>query len=120
VDAAHLSDMIAHALHWDRDWAGQPAHYHIEAQPLGHVLEPTESLENAGVFDGAWLVLKASRTATSVSSPAASRAPSIEQPSSIGGPTTGRTIKLLPDDYDDSSRSTEEKPSSDFKWKQLD
>lgn len=124
MEAGHLSEMIAHTLHWDSDWdsdrAGQAAHYQIEAQPLGRVLQTTESLENAGVFDGAWLVFKSSKTADRVSSAVGSAATTSEQHLPTGGPTTGRTTKILPDGYNESSPSTDEKPSSDFKWKQLD
>lgn len=57
VDAGRLADLIAHALHWDSDPAGEPVQYDIEAHPLGRTLKSDESLVSAGVWDGSWLVL---------------------------------------------------------------
>ncbi len=57
IDAVRLAEMIARALRWESDRAGQPMTYKIEAHPLGRMLQPGESLATAGVWDGSWLVL---------------------------------------------------------------
>src|SRR4051812_43340626 len=57
IDAVRLAEMIARALRWESDRAGQPMTYKIEAHPLGRMLQPGESLASAGVWDGSWLVL---------------------------------------------------------------
>lgn len=59
VDASELAEMIVSVLRWDSGPGGQPQplDYVIEAHPLGRVLQPDESLGEAGVWDGAWLVL---------------------------------------------------------------
>ncbi|HEX9990670.1 MAG TPA: EsaB/YukD family protein [Chloroflexia bacterium] len=57
VEMLRLADLIARAMRWESDPAGQPLYYNIEAHPLGRLLEPDESLGSAGVWDGSWLVL---------------------------------------------------------------
>jgi hypothetical protein len=58
VEAGRLAQMIAQALHWESDAAGQPIEYEIMAEPLGRTLGPQESLADAGAWDGAWLVFQ--------------------------------------------------------------
>ena len=57
IDASRLAEMIARALRWESDMAGQRIMYVIEAHPLGRILQPDETLASAGVWDGSWLVL---------------------------------------------------------------
>lgn len=57
VEAQRLVDLIAAALRWQTDAAGQRLAYELEAQPLGRRLAPCETLADAGVWDGSWLVL---------------------------------------------------------------
>jgi len=57
VGAGELAALVARTLRWDSDAAGQPLTFAIEAQPPGRLLEPHESLADAGVGNGAWLVL---------------------------------------------------------------
>src|SRR5689334_11679166 len=57
LTAERLAEMIARALRWETDMAGQRITYLIEAHPLGRMLQPDETLAGAGVWDGSWLVL---------------------------------------------------------------
>ncbi len=59
IDAVRLAKLIAGALGWGSDRAGQPLTYQIEAHPLGRILQAGESLASAGVWDGSWLILHA-------------------------------------------------------------
>ena len=58
VEAGRLAEMIACALRWESDPAGQPIQYEIMAEPPGRVLGAQESLAEAGAWDGAWLVFQ--------------------------------------------------------------
>jgi hypothetical protein len=58
VEAGRLAEMIAQALRWESDRAGQPIQYEIMAEPPGRVLHAQESLAEAGAWDGAWLVFQ--------------------------------------------------------------
>ena len=58
VKAGRLAEMIAQALHWESDAAGQPVQYEIMAEPPGRILDAQESLAEAGAWDGAWLVFQ--------------------------------------------------------------
>lgn len=53
VAAGALAQMLAEVF-WG---GGQPTGFWLEAWPPGRVLAPVETLESAGVWDGAWLVL---------------------------------------------------------------
>src|SRR5438105_15919128 len=57
VEAVRLGEMVAQALGWELSYAGQQIVYKIEAHPLGRALAPEESLADALVWDGSWLVL---------------------------------------------------------------
>lgn len=52
VPVKELANMIAYALHWDSNVTGRVSIYHIHADPPGRLLEPDETLEDAGVWDG--------------------------------------------------------------------
>ncbi|HYO49006.1 MAG TPA: EsaB/YukD family protein [Chloroflexia bacterium] len=69
VEMLRLADLIARAMRWESDPAGQPLYYNIEAHPLGRLLEPDESLGSAGVWDGSWLVLHPVRPQVQVAPP---------------------------------------------------
>jgi hypothetical protein len=69
VEMLRLADLIARAMRWESDPAGQPLYYNIEAHPLGRLLEPDESLGSAGVWDGSWLVLHPVRQQVQVAPP---------------------------------------------------
>ena len=58
VESGRLAEMIAGALRWETDPAGQPIQYEIMAEPPGRVLDAQESLADAGAWDGAWLVFR--------------------------------------------------------------
>lgn len=122
VEAERLSEMIAQALRWESDPAGQPVEYEIMAEPPGRVLAPYESLAEAGAWDGAWLVLQ---PAGSFTPP-----PPLPLPPPIPeGPTTGRTRSIIPPELQDKLDLSEryepvqeEAPpeATGFVWKQLD
>lgn len=57
LEAEQLAGLIARALRLDNGPAGEPLRYKLEAHPLGRALQPNESLADAGVWDGSWLVL---------------------------------------------------------------
>lgn len=70
VPSGQLAKMIARALSWDTRPEGQQPSYKIEAYPPGRILLLQESLAEAGVWDGAWLVIR-----TDGASPSASPTP---------------------------------------------
>lgn len=51
VDVAGLARSAARAF-------GQTGEYQVDAVPPGRPLRPTETLAEAGVWDGAWLLLR--------------------------------------------------------------
>lgn len=53
VPAAILAGMVNNVMGWD---SGESVDYEIEAHPGGRFLKPDESLEEAGVWDGGWLI----------------------------------------------------------------
>jgi len=57
VPVHELCAAIAAGLGWDVDSSGQPLAYTIETHPPGRFLRPEETLAQAQVWDGAWLVL---------------------------------------------------------------
>src|SRR4028119_1467418 len=57
LESERLAELIATALRWDTGQAGGSSRYTIEAQPLGRILQPHESLADIGAWDGSWLVL---------------------------------------------------------------
>jgi len=78
VEAERLSKMIAQALRWESDPAGQPVEYEIRAEPPGRVLASQESLAEAGAWDGAWLVFRPLGQEPPPPKPAASPTPTSE------------------------------------------
>ena len=123
VEAGQLSRMIAQALRWDSDPAGQPIEYEIMAEPPGRILHPQESLAEAGAWDGAWLVFQPSGAALSFSTPPplppAPAPRPVGPPPSGGSPVAGwRPLGIDLPDEQESDESPSEKPSG-FVWKQL-
>lgn len=57
VPVRELCAALTAGLGWDTDAHGRPATYRIEAHPPGRFLRPDETLAQAQVWDGAWLVL---------------------------------------------------------------
>jgi len=66
VESIRLAEMIAHAMAWQSDEAGEPLCYRIRADSLKRVLGPDESLLDAGVWDGSGLVLLSEKGAPGV------------------------------------------------------
>ena len=58
VEAGQLVEMIARALRWESNPAGQLIQYEIMAEPPGRILNSQESLAEAGAWDGAWLTFQ--------------------------------------------------------------
>ena len=56
MPVGRLASLISRGLGWDLDANGRPVQYEIAAQPPGRLLRPDETLEQAGVWDGAWLI----------------------------------------------------------------
>jgi hypothetical protein len=56
VSVRLLAELVARALGWDARPAANTGLSRVEARPLGRFLEPHETLEDAGVWDGAWLI----------------------------------------------------------------
>lgn len=126
VQAAALADSIAEALHWDKDTNGTPVHYQIEAsvRDITRTLQPNESLQDAGVWDGSWLVLRPARVGTSHTGISSAPQPGA-QPGS--GPMQG-WAPLFPSGTqpqgpagppDQADSNAQQKPDS-YTWKQLD
>src|SRR5690349_17426935 len=68
VGAGRLAELLAAAVPVPPDAPGTG--YRIEAQPLGRLLAPHESLADAGVWDGAWLILHPGGAAPAAAAPA--------------------------------------------------
>lgn len=115
VEAERLTEMIARALHWEQDAAGQPLRYEVEAHPLGRILQANESLASAGVWDGSWLVFRLPGDSVADGRPSRIEPPSSEvvrrwhplginvPPPSGSAPPTG-----------------EASPSSGYVWRRVD
>jgi len=118
VEAKRLAQMIAQALHWESDAAGQPVEYEIRAEPPGRVLNPQESLSDASVWDGAWLVLEPVGSLPAPPPPPPPPPPP-GPPVKGTGPIEGwRSLGLdLPSGSEQKETAPEE---GGFVWKQLD
>ena len=120
VEAERLSKMIAQALRWDSDQAGEHIEYEIMAEPPGRTLHPQESLADAGVWDGAWLVFQ--RPGDDVSPQ--THPPDVRQTTSGGqGPVAGwRSLGIDLPTGPEPEQKEEETPAEEigFIWKQLD
>lgn len=57
MSAGHLVGLIAQSMGWGTDASGRPIRYRAEVHPHGRLLSEGETLAQAGVWDGAWLVL---------------------------------------------------------------
>jgi hypothetical protein len=58
MQAGQLAKLIARSMGWGSDAASRSLRYRVEVHPLGRVLAEAETLAEAGVWDGAWLVLQ--------------------------------------------------------------
>ena len=122
VEAGRLAEMIARALHWESDAAGQPVRYQIEAHPLGRVLQAHETLASAEVWDGSWLVFIAEGSRSSARMPGGPpHQPPVRSQGPSGPVTRWRPLEIdLPDTSVPPSAPEEKKPSSGYVWKQID
>jgi hypothetical protein len=59
IEIENLIDELKQFFEVDTDSNGCDFIYHLEALPLGRMLEPTESLQEAGVWDGSILIMYA-------------------------------------------------------------
>jgi hypothetical protein len=124
VEAGRLAELVAEALRWEVDAAGQRLHYEIEAHPLGRTLQPGESLAAAGVWDGAWLVFRVPGGGV----PAGGRSAQRSTPRGAGvpgSPVGGWRPLVLPGDADEpappaANPADEVRRESGFVWKQID
>ncbi|HNR97051.1 MAG TPA: EsaB/YukD family protein [Anaerolineae bacterium] len=58
IAASRLLELITEALRLKVDAGGQTIDFSLDAHPPGRTLLPDETLASAGVWDGAWLVLR--------------------------------------------------------------
>jgi hypothetical protein len=126
VEASRLAELVAQALHWESDTAGQPVEYEIMAEPPGRVLAPHESLAEVGAWDGSWLVFRRVGDTTSIGSiyggsSVQTPAP-VPPPAPSDGPVSGwRSLGIdLPAAPDQQAEPAEDKRPSGFVWKQID
>src|SRR5689334_22499641 len=93
IDASRLAEMIARALRWESDMAGQRIMYVIEAHPLGRILQPDETLASAGVWDGSWLVLHPIQPPAAQQPEGAPQAPAVQP---VPQPETAPPMQAAP------------------------
>ena len=119
LEAGRLAEVIASALHWDTDSAGRGVHYKIEVHPPGRVLGLNETLNTAGVGDGAWLTFIPESGGSRDSSS------SSKEPKKPSGPVGGWK-PLFPDQPSGKTSSPANQPdsgqpsNSPFTWKEVD
>lgn len=118
VEAVRLVSLLAQALQWDGAIGGRSVPYTIYAEPPGRVLRPTETLADAGVWDGAWLILQPVGTETKPPpSPVPGHIGSAEGPvrawKDLGIPVPTAQEPSPPDGQPGESRSG-------YVWKRLD
>jgi hypothetical protein len=119
VEAGRLAEMIAQALRWESDRAGQPIQYEIMAEPPGRVLDSQESLAEAGAWDGAWLVFQPLGGAP----PVPSTPPPPPRPITPTPAPQGPVPIWVPIDLPAESEPQQEATDSDeigYVWKQVD
>lgn len=122
VKANQLTELIAGALQWQSDAAGQSLHYEIKAEPLGRLLQPHESLAEAGVWDGSWLVFQPVGGAA-WQDPIRQPPQRSEPPSPKATPMSGFRdlgIPIPPPVGPTQPAQPDDKPASGFAWKRLD
>lgn len=117
VEAGRLAEMIACALRWESDPAGQPIQYEIMAEPPGRILGAQESLAEAGAWDGAWLVLQPLGEEPSAPPPSSPPGP-VKPPICNGGPVERWRSLDLPTGAEPEQEEFPEEVG--FVWKQLD
>jgi hypothetical protein len=121
VEAGRLAEMIAQALRWESDPAGQPIQYKIVAEPPGRVLDSQESLAEAGAWDGAWLVFQQVGNAPPASPKPTPESTPVPPDPVVKGPLRGWN----PLGIDLPADSEPQQAATDFKdiryvWKQVD
>ena len=125
VPVVQLAETVAKALGWDLDATGYPVSYNIEAHPPGRLLDPGETLAQAGVWDGSWLVFHP-RGAIHASAPvsAARSVPAaVPQPPPQPVPPVRSVPSVVPQPPPQPAQPAapaDTPPSSGFVWKQID
>ena len=82
IEAGQLARLVARALYWEADSAGQPIEYEIWAEPPGRLLQSDESLADVGAWEGARLVLQRVGDVSGLSPGPDHACPSQEDPTS--------------------------------------
>lgn len=118
VEAVRLVLLLAQALQWDGTIGGRSVPYTIYAEPPGRVLRPTETLADAGVWDGAQLILQPVGSETkppppSVTGPVESVEGPLKGWRGLGIPVPKTHESPSPDGPADESRSG-------YVWRRLD
>ena len=121
VEAGRLTEMIAQALRWETDPAGQPIRYEIIAEPPGRVLHAQESLAEAGAWDGAWLVFHPVGDTSSAPPEPEPTPPPVSPAPAAEGPVTGwGSLGIdLPAEPEPQQAATDSKETR-YVWKQVD
>lgn len=118
VEAVRLVSLLTQALQWDGAIGGGSVPYTIYAEPPGRVLRPTETLADAGVWDGAWLILQPVGSETKpppqpVTGPIGPAEGPVKGWKDLGIPVPKTQKSPSPDGPSDENRSG-------YVWKQLD
>ena len=122
VKVGQLCELIAKALQWENDSDGQSVGYEIRAEPLGRRLHSDESLADAGVWDGAWLIFQ---PIGGIGQQNADLKPPKEQASttklSFLGGFRDLGIPIPPSTaQEQDSQNDDAEPPAKFVWKRLD
>jgi len=121
LQAGRLAGLIGLALGWEAGGDGKATTYVIEAHPPGRLLQPEETLADAGAWDGAGLVLGTVDNLSRPGSPGAETIRLSTAPGLPDGPVAGWQSL----DLDFSAGPAPAKPSRDksakgFVWKRVD
>jgi hypothetical protein len=134
VPICQLTATLAQALGWEHDATGQLLDYVAEAHPPGRFLRPDETLAQAQVWDGTWLVLHpqpcvtagsaAPLPATVLSTPAAVAPAPIPPSGPVSGWTSlGTQVASLSPDRPPTPLTPPAEPSDPgpgYIWKRVD
>lgn len=107
------AETLVHEITLSLGWGGG---YEIYAVPPERVLNPRETLAQAGVWDGAWLVFKPSGSAPKGGF---SSTPTPVAPPSIGPVGGWRPLDITPSPTA-SQETPPPQPSGGFAWKRVD
>lgn len=121
VKIERLTTLIAQALKWNSDQAGQPIQYQIEANPPGQILKTSETLADAEAWDGTWLIFRPIHSAVTTSPPSRHASPPMSTPQSPNLEIVWHPLDVdSPSEDEKSDSGKDPAPTSGFVWKRLD